>query len=383
VDIHASQSVSSISLAMEKMIRCTLQNETTPADWPAHSKADWLGFETTGMGIFSKVILEDRVDVAKALLVHAPGLARPQGPISAPLIEAALVGSLDMVTLLLESGADPTVRNRRDLTAWGEAMLAQPHLLPVLSKTLSDTRKNAEWPLLFHRACALQTMGHDKQAVFDRLLAHCPVLPAEDWAPIVQMVLLNQREWALDGHDNGWSVLDALVKSLGADLDVAIPEGSFLEFMVRQEYWSEALGLIGRGVKLPEDALRVELFGRPLIRRMSKPRDQEEVAGVALLDILDALEKRGMDLLRKDPAFGMTPMALTRPGKNPARWAVSCWLAARGQMPTDEQGNEVSLVTLAQTPGEQALVVEAVNRLLSNRLAGPEQARDSRKPGRL
>lgn len=153
--------------------------------------------------------------------------------------------------------------------------------------------------------------------------------------------------------------------------------------MVRQEYWPEALGLIGRGATLPEDALRVGLFGRPLVRRLQKPRDQEEVAGVALLDLLDALEKRGMDLFRKDPVFGMTPMALTRPGKNPARWAVSCWLASRGQVVEDEQGNEASLMTLAKTPGEQALVIEAVNRFLSNRLSAPEGARDSRKPGRL
>ena len=191
MQMDAHPSGPSLSLAMEKMVRLTLQDQMGIEDWPVHSQADWHGFATTGTGVFSRVILKDRVDVAKALLAHAPGLARPEGPVSVPLVEAAIVGSLGMVTLLLESGADPTVRNRRDLTAWGEAMLAQPHLLPVLSKTLSDTRKNAEWPLLFQRACALQTMGHDKRAVFDRLLAHCPVLPADQWTPVVQLVLLN------------------------------------------------------------------------------------------------------------------------------------------------------------------------------------------------
>lgn len=86
-----------------------------------------------------KAVLYDRVDVARWLLDHGAQIVPPSAEWGGPLLVAVATGSLEMVRLLLERGADPNV-------SWGSPPVS------ALSKALARGRTQIAELLVAHGA---------------------------------------------------------------------------------------------------------------------------------------------------------------------------------------------------------------------------------------
>lgn len=85
-------------------------------------------------------------DLVKFLLLHAARVDQQAPNGTTPLMMAAYFGHSTTVRLLLEAGADPTLRNRLGYTAM-ELAMQQKHkdTAEVLGRALDATRKPGQW----------------------------------------------------------------------------------------------------------------------------------------------------------------------------------------------------------------------------------------------
>lgn len=313
---------------------------------PGFSPEQWCEVRTQGLTVLHVAVRARREDLATAILGHAPHLLDTQSANRrTPLMEATVAKAPALVALLLERGADPALADLNGLTPWGESRLsARPvehaQLLHLLDPTLTKASKDIQWPILLQ--AMIQRVVFGAMAVGEVLpvLKKAPVLTPAAWIGPVFSILQSFGMMGNDGAARGWAMVDFLCAKKGASLNEPVPaaltpagvsdtrDSSLAGAMARVWKWDVVLGLLERGADVtasPE--IRQALLGDPAL----PPSSSMRWAGPKglLTKALDALELAGVDFLapHKD---GMTALELTRPGVDPSRWEVSCWLYSRG-----------------------------------------------------
>lgn len=306
---------------------------------PGFSLEQWSEVRTQGLTVLHVASRAGREDLVTAVLDHAPHLLNTQSANHrTPLMEATVAKATALIALFLERGADPALTDINGLTPWAEARLSTRledlERLRLLDPTLTQARKDTQWPVMLHVMVQRVMFGALPIGKVLPVLKKSPVLSPGAWIAPLHSIIQNLAMMGKEGTTRGWAMVDLLCAEKGANLNEPLPPSvsagsTLVGAMALAWKWEVVVDLLERGVDAtgsPE--IRHAILGDPATTPSSRSMRYAGPKG-EVTKALEALEAAGVDFLAPDKG-GMTALELTRPGADPKRWEVSCWLYSRG-----------------------------------------------------